>query len=235
MVRQIRRRIKLGTKNQDQIRCLEAVTVCVNYADYLSITIKFNKQIFDDWVVVTSASDEETQTVCANHGVKCIVSNRLYEEAVFNKGKALNDGLSVLSKRDWLLSLDSDVILPRDFRDEINSLYFDRKTLYGVRRVEPPLALHTIKEDICCADIVSWQNGFIKRKVPLGYFQLFAADAIKEPIFSEECIRANVYDMKFLDRWNYKEIIPKLRVVHLPHGELGTNWCGRKSGRFTLG
>lgn len=79
---------------------LECIMVCVDYGDFLDITLGNNKKHFDKIVVVTTQKDKETQNVCKKHGVTSIITNRLYEDgANFNKGKAINDGLKHLSKK----------------------------------------------------------------------------------------------------------------------------------------
>ena len=38
---------------------LEAVTVCVGYADFLGVVAEANRHLFDRWVIVTTPGDNE--------------------------------------------------------------------------------------------------------------------------------------------------------------------------------
>ncbi len=49
---------------------IEAVSVCLNYADFLEQTIRVNQSLFDDWVIVTSQADAATISVCTRYGVR---------------------------------------------------------------------------------------------------------------------------------------------------------------------
>jgi len=44
---------------------LEAVTVCVDYADFLKEIIPWNQHLFDRWAIVTTPADEETRELAA--------------------------------------------------------------------------------------------------------------------------------------------------------------------------
>ena len=48
---------------------IEAITVCVGYADFLAETVKENLPVLDDLVVITSPDDEKTRAVCRKHNI----------------------------------------------------------------------------------------------------------------------------------------------------------------------
>ncbi|MGI8604276.1 MAG: hypothetical protein ACR2OZ_14970 [Verrucomicrobiales bacterium] len=52
---------------------LHALTVCLNYGDYLQEILR-NKTHFDSWTVVTCRSDEHTKEICAAAGLKAVVT-----------------------------------------------------------------------------------------------------------------------------------------------------------------
>jgi GTP:adenosylcobinamide-phosphate guanylyltransferase len=54
---------------------VEAVSVCVNYADFLEHTIDSVLAVVDDWVIVTTDSDKDTQRLCKQRGVRCVVTD----------------------------------------------------------------------------------------------------------------------------------------------------------------
>ena len=126
--------IKISYKDNKKTY-IEAITVCVDYSDYLNYFIKYNLNHFDRLVVVTTKKDKKTIKLCKENNLQYILTNRFYENgASFNKGKALNDGFKCLDKKDWMLIIDSDIILPKDFRKKIEKMRLDEKILYGVFR-----------------------------------------------------------------------------------------------------
>lgn len=77
-----------GSRDHGNALFLEGVTVCVNYADFLDVTLTHNLAHFDEFVVVTSHGDRQTQLVCAKHSVTCIETDVFHERRgdAFNKG-----------------------------------------------------------------------------------------------------------------------------------------------------
>jgi glycosyltransferase involved in cell wall biosynthesis len=92
-----------------------AVTVSVNYADFLSIILPQNIHLFKEWIIITDKKDKKTQQLCEYYGVKLIKTDVFYEDgAKFNKWKGINEGLKKIRKKEeeWILFLDSDIVLP---------------------------------------------------------------------------------------------------------------------------
>lgn len=117
---------------------IEAVTVCVGYADFLKVTARYNRQHFDHWVVVTSKQDTETQEVCRRYGIKCVLTADFFAFGdTFNKGRAINRGLSQLSHKGWVVHIDADIVLPSHFRQALASAQLDdrRENIYGCDRI----------------------------------------------------------------------------------------------------
>ena len=52
---------------------LQALTVSVNYSDFLVHAISANKNLFDKWVVVTDFDDWVTRRLCEENGVTCLL------------------------------------------------------------------------------------------------------------------------------------------------------------------
>ncbi len=115
---------------------LSYVTVCVNYLDYLQVTLPHNRAGgFNEYVVVTAPQDKATQAFCAQEGLTCVVTDAFYRDgAIFNKGLAINEGFKALKYHDWVCFMDSDTFMPVGYPGAaIPSL--DKEWMYGMRRV----------------------------------------------------------------------------------------------------
>lgn len=112
----------------------EAVIVCVNRSAFLNLTLPLNKNKFDNIVVITDYLDIETEKTCLKHGIQCIKTGRFYENnAKFDKGSAINEGLKQLKYNQFVCHLDADIILPEEF-NQLNLNNLDINIFYGARR-----------------------------------------------------------------------------------------------------
>src|SRR5271170_1436469 len=115
---------------------IEAVIVCRNYGDFLAETLPLNLNHFDDVIVVTDHNDKETVRVCERYSVEHFKTDCFTEFGdPFNKGKAINLGLSNLKKSDWLLHIDADIVLPHRYRDMLRRTQLKNDCIYGADRV----------------------------------------------------------------------------------------------------
>jgi len=115
---------------------IECVTVCVNFCDYLKLTLPGQKHYFDHIIIVTDSKDEETQQYCEEENLICVVTDVFYEgkvtviqekwlkysedhrelieikdaefDSIFNKGRALNEGFKHLKFNEWVAVVDAD-------------------------------------------------------------------------------------------------------------------------------
>jgi hypothetical protein len=235
-------------KNTDELKPkkIEAVIVCVNYDDYLAITLPRHINLFDNLVVVTSTEDVKTQELCTEMGVKCIVTDSFYDNsAMFNKGKAINQGLQALDLSDWVLFLDADILLPKDFRYLINKQDLNPGNLYYTKRVNARNNNDDVVRYLQDETISSnWNmfNEFVDES-PHGYFQLVNKNAsivksLGKNWYPDIFKSAGECDEQFCKIWPlHKQVLlsDSFKVVHLPHGyNRGVNWFGRKSDRFSL-
>ncbi|MDQ3624972.1 MAG: glycosyltransferase family 2 protein [Verrucomicrobiota bacterium] len=115
---------------------LQAVTICINYADFLECIVR-NQRHFDRWIIVTVPEDHETIAVCRRHGLEFLFSRVLRPDgrdfhSSFNKSRILNEGLDALDQHGWTAILDSDVLLPRHFREQVCALPLECGALYGM-------------------------------------------------------------------------------------------------------
>jgi hypothetical protein len=220
---------------------LECVTVCVNYADFLAITLPRNKAHFDDYVVVTTAEDRETRELCEAQGVRCVLTERLgHNGARFNKGCALNDGFAALARRDWVVILDADILLPDSTRDALAEAALDTRVLYAARRrvcteaslwIQYQSSPHTVQLNRTLLDDSSYRQ---YGPGGTGYFAAFhiSAPALEGmmPMMCEEYLDASKVDIDFAERWGLYRAWLSFDVIHI--GPTQLNWKGRVTEKF---
>lgn len=239
---------------------IEAVTVCVGYADFLVETAKVNHGLFDSWTIVTEPKDGETRDVCRRFNLKTILSNegRLHGES-FCKGRLVERGLQHLSADGWRLHVDADVALPHTFRHRLHAAHLQEDTLYGVDRImlknweqwQKVLKsgyLNGGQFDYHCRTTTPpgteigtrWahpQFGY----VPIGFFQLWHSSedewrGIRIKPYPSNHGNACRTDVQHALQWDRSKriIIPEIIAVHLESeaAEKGANWNGRSTKHF---
>lgn len=121
---------------------IEALTVCVGYSDFLSVTIPYNTQHFKRWLIVTTEEDEATREICRRHGLETLLTSEGGEQ--FNKGRLVERGLQQLSHGTWHLHIDADIVLPNCFSKMLEAARIDtpgeagrwgRRKIYGCDRI----------------------------------------------------------------------------------------------------
>lgn len=227
---------------------IEAVTVCVNYSDILSLVMPYNKSVIDNWVIVTDLNDTDTKKLCDYHNVKCIQTNAFYESGeIFNKGKGINVGFDELKLSGWVLHLDADILLPSNMKRILASDALETDCLYSVDRIDivgrdryvsTILNLHNQYSDYVFVEEVNPISTRMFHNTmgycPIGYFQLFHNS--KFIPYSERHETAARSDVLFLNNWakHKRRLHPGLFVYHLmsEKSPMGTNWDGRISKKF---
>jgi hypothetical protein len=228
---------------------LEAITVCVNYADFLAETLPINMQFFDRFVVVTTPEDKATQALCQKYSVPCVVTDCPTEQGqAFNKGKAINLGLGHLNADAWMLHLDADIVLPHNFRTLLQHARLEKDCIYGADRLNiygwqawqdykktghishayrylvmpPPFELG--------ARLLHQEFGY----TPIGYFQLWNGSRH----YPTHQGNAEHTDVLFALQWprTKRVLLPEVFCVHLDSNneptKMGQNWNGRQSPPF---
>jgi len=228
---------------------IEAVSVCVNYSDYLKVSLPINKQILDRIVIVTRSDDYETIKVCKENNVECIATDEFNDHpSGFNKFKGINKGLDTLDKDGWVLFLDCDIVLDPLYRRVFDNLEFDKNCIYGCDRVNcVGYDGWLTKRELVYGNwlltpgsmelgsrIVQYygqqgDNGKFAGWKPLGFFQLVHPSSFTSyPTDTEGYDRA---DMVFTNKYPRERriFIPDMIVIHLEsHGaKMGDNWRGR--------
>ncbi len=237
---------------------IEAVTVCVNYGDFLNETARANRALFERWVIVTTPGDEETREVCRKYNLEVVVTDDFTREGkgTFAKARGINRGLMQLSADSWHLHLDADIILPPDLRQLLNAAHLHEDCLYGWDRVrvcgweawQKFKAANFLHHDYHCrinfpkhqelgTRWVSPQHGY----VPIGYSQLWYASAaewrgVRYRRYPDRHSTAARTDVQFGLLWDRRQRIhlPEIVALHLEAevAKLGANWQGRTTKRF---
>lgn len=115
---------------------ITAFTVSVNYSDVL-LKILSNKISVDNWIVITHESDTKTLGVIKQNRLNYFLSNEFFKRGKpFRKGAAIDEALRNEAPDDWIMTLDSDILLPPNFADVCVDVVTDKDTLYGADRFE---------------------------------------------------------------------------------------------------
>lgn len=197
---------------------MKAMLVSVNYSDYLEYILPYNTLIFDEIVVITTKTDIDCQRVCKKYtNVTCIVvEDKLlkHNNAVFNKGKLLNEGMYYLRDQKYngyLCLTDSDIIFNnyiKKFKQHIKKLNARKINTQEILIGMPRYIIE--KQE----DFVTWQNNttkkydFLKRlplgkeKRLLGYAQIFYFKFDQDVWLQDEnCVNAQIVDAKFIGKF----------------------------------
>jgi hypothetical protein len=236
---------------------IEAVTVCVNYADFLKQVAPHNLPHLDRWVIVTAPEDVETRALCRACSLECITTRDFARDAEFAKSRGIERGLAHVEASDWLLHLDADVALPADFREVLRDAHLGEDAIFGCdrlnvsgfdawKRVERrglwsrtnqwfvPLDRPDCRRG---ARVCNSRHGY----TPIGYFQLWHGDSFnwrgapakRYPLTHGTAARTDVAHALHWDR-RQRLLVPELLVWHLESGpgHMGANWQGRRTPRF---
>lgn len=216
---------------------LEAIMICVNYADFLSLTLPYNIKHFDHIVVITSKDDIQTQKICKKNNITCVITNRLYERNdKFNKGKAINDGIKHLHRKEWVLITDADMMMPTNMRQELENKNLDSNLIYGTSRLICPSykdwLLYLKNESV----YKNWKHQKRRINIGVGFFQLININnsIIKNRTnwYNEKYGHCGRSDRKFWRLFNNKAKLKGIVPIHLGDDNMGANWNGRTTPKW---
>lgn len=243
------------SKDSTEFR-LECVITSVGHADILAHTLPMNRHHFDKLIIVTAPEDKDTVRVCDYYGVKYHATDSFQSRwGHFCKGKGINEGLAKLDKKDWILHLDSDIVLPPHFRSELINMELDKSMIYGVDRYMVP-SYKAWQQFIGKPDPHRTGNGFFidlehapfplgtrvafgheNGWIPIGFFQLWNA-ASGQLKYEEGHTDAGREDSVFPIRWprSKRGFLPEILTYHLESelSPMGTNWKKRQSKPFSV-
>jgi hypothetical protein len=232
---------------------IECVIVCKDYSDFLAHTLPDNLQHLDRLVVVTHPDDKATQTLCNKFGVDCLKTEVFHDDGdKFNKGRAINLGLSHLRHDGWLLHIDADIALSHRFRDMLSRAKLNDQFIYGADRLNVPSYESWIANKPTTVPQHQWRFMVTPHEkfslgsrllhseygyCPIGYFQLWHSSLRRTyPVVNGS---AEHGDVLFAVQWPRERriLLPELFVYHLEseQGQMGMNWNGRKTKPFGPG
>lgn len=219
---------------------LRAVIVCVDYSDFLSLTLPYNRDHFDEVLVVTSPHDKETLRVAQENHCSRYVTDAFYRNgASFNKWLALEEALDHFRREGWICLKDADVLWPKDlhgWEPEKGYLYSPLRHMceyMGKQWLHEPNQGYDVGPScqLPFPPEKHWWEFYIHRNVNewAGYTQIFHTDDPhlgSSPWHQTDWKHAGGADSFFQQKWPplFKKRTP-WNVLHL--GQAGTNWCGR--------
>ena len=226
---------------------LTGICVCVNYDDFLSITLPQNIQHFDKFIVITSESDTKTAQCVENivndnnhihhtnqpynKRIELIKTNIFYiGGSSFNKGasirhtqkKIIND-----ANIKWVCIIDADIVLPINFREVCIKQCKNTSSLYGAKRINYESYDDYIQNKP--SDSLSTSN---IHEVGVGFLQIYHQSQRNPKYYSSVFRTASSCDTDFKNKWGKSIIDIGVYVKHL--GESRSNWKGRITQQFTI-
>ena len=230
---------------------IEAVVVCVDYADFLAWTLPLNQRQFDDLIVVTSTADLATQKLCDHYHVRCVTTDVFFANGLaFNKAAGINVGMQHMSRRGWMVHLDADILLPPRTKELIERSYPNEDFIYGIDRMDIPSFEDHVKF-MCDPEAQYKGQAYVQANahdmgsrlvvedgyLPIGFFQLWHPVTSGVHKYCEQHDAENNHsDANHARQWprNKRGFIPEIIGAHLSSEivELGQNWRGRKSKYF---
>jgi hypothetical protein len=244
------------------MRYLEAVTVCVNYSDFLREVIPYNLPMIDRWIIVTTPEDRATRDLCRQFGLYCLQTRDGITPEGFAKGAMIERGLQHTAASGWRMHIDADIALPRHFRMLLDMAELQTDTIYGVDRVvlrswnewqEFKKTGYLDGNQYAWSHAVRFPEGraignrwasTLTGWVPIGFLQLWHSSedewhGIRTKPYPEKHNSACRTDVQHGLQWdrNKRELLPEVIVVHLESEpcEKGKNWNGRQTKPFGPG
>ena len=201
-----------------KLRPMNAITVSVDFSDFLGQTLPHNRRHFDRFVVVTNLTDDATVDVATKWNCQVFRTDAFTRDGTwFNKGLALEEGFDVLGREGWIVVMDADTVLPQD----------------GIASSLSPGNLYSPRRRLWRND--TWDGSWDWSCLPVfpdkefaGYCQIFhVSDPIltTRPWYSGEWINGCA-DSDFQAKWPpNKKIRPRFEVLHI----------GRQAGKYRFG
>lgn len=233
---------------------IEGVTVCVDYADFARHALPANNQHFDAYTVVSAPDDFETQALCNDLDIPCVLTAILRPYDGVAKAKAINLGIGEQYESDrWIALVDADTVLPVHTRHVLERIGLEKPCLYGIDREGMTLGPWTRRgvprpegAIIAQAPFGVWRVGHedMGGWWPLGYFQMWHPQTTgifhyPQNLSPVAIAGGRTTDREFAALWarDRRRFIPELIAAHLLSHDARrrgrrVNWRGRVTARF---
>lgn len=138
-------------------------------ARMLDYTLNLNVSKLDQITIITDLISPDICAVADKYNLKYIKTDLFYRnKSTYDRGAVLSEFL--INKNGWMLQLDCDIILPKDFKSKINLENLNKDIMYGARRI----MFESVQEANAWQETNSYNE---KIYCPIGfcygYFQLF--------------------------------------------------------------
>jgi hypothetical protein len=195
-----------------------AITVCIDYSDYLAHTLPNNRPLFTKYYIITERRDTETIRLAELYDCVVLYTNITKAKgSTFNKSGMIHNAQKIIHKNhsfSWIVMLDADIYLPVDLWTHVNVSYLNKNGIYGISRKTYPAYIDYISNSPSSCD--ACELGVI------GYFQMYWNKTKYYESWSTNCSKS---DLTFMNSFKY---IIGLKDIYCFHfGEKGTNWNGR--------
>ncbi len=232
---------------------IRAIVPCVEYDDFLALTLPHNLALLPSLTVLTSPIDQPTIALATRLGARVYITDAWHIGGPLNKANALNEWLDRTTQEQanpWLLVLDADIFLPATFFEHLDRLDLEGRlnprSLYSARRrmCHDRSALKAYLEGDKPLtdfpyDIPTTLNKEFFGDLPLtnlaglaGYLHLWSPQhAVGDRRFPVTGT-AEGYDLQFALSFpeENRAYLDPLELLHI--GPTFVNWHGRKSPRW---
>jgi hypothetical protein len=199
------------------------IVTSVNMDDYLSVTMKNNRPLFDRYYVLTCPEDEATSRVCKEFDADLIAYEHFFDvpKCVFNKSGGVRRAQEVVHHRHrakWVILIDVDILLPVELAT-IDTAKLTKRWLYGMDRLDA-----RNYEDYMSNRLVPYRQKFS------GYFQMYHN---KSALYQKFSFNASWCDTAFRNLFPRRALLPGMHAIHIGHRQM--HWDGRDGRRLSWG
>jgi hypothetical protein len=217
---------------------LTAFIVCVDYHDYLALTLPYNRHHFRNVVIITTEQDKQTQDIGDKNFADVYCTDVFYRNgAKFNKFAAMEEVFDSYGRSGWICIMDADVLWPKhidwEFQDPEKPQDVSRGTKFQMQAGKLYTPLRRMWEEVTpnIPQEPYWAQFPLHPQQAefAGYTQIFHGSdphLVSAPWHQTNWKHAGGADSFFQMKWPaVNKVRPPFTCLHL--GKAGMNWCGR--------